>query len=123
MLLDAREWARRYNARVIDLDPRVDLALAEACADIQFQERVIRAYGDLRGQVVADVCADVLGPGFARSITSLAFRSSTGGQPVSPVVNVAAGGLMVVFVICLYTGTGPGSLAISFTREVFRKNL
>ena len=104
--------------------PRVELA--EACADIQFQAKVIRAYGDLRGQVLADMCVDVLRSGFARPGTTVALSKSTGEQSVSHVVNVATGALMVFCAVCLYTGTGPGNLTISFgmlPREVIRKIL
>lgn len=73
----------------------------------------------------ASLCADVLGPGFARPGTDIDIRTPTGGQPVSHVVDITSGGLMAFFVICLYTGTGPGSLAISFGMSlgnVFQKS-
>lgn len=116
MHLAADELAKRYNAIVIDPETRVKLA--KVCADFPYIAKVIKRYGDYRGQVVVDVCADVLGSGFDPWNIVEALPRSTGGQPVSHVVDIAAGAFCVFVAICLYTDTSPGSLATSFGRWI-----
>ena len=81
MYLAADELANRYN--VIVIGPETRVKLAKKCADVQFLAKVIKGYGDYRGQVVVDVCTEVLGPLFDPWSAVEALPRSTGGQPVS----------------------------------------
>ena len=129
MHLAAKEWINRYNAIVIG--PNTRAIVAAVCVDIELQAKLMIAFEDLRAQVLADVCAKVLGPGFDpwSTVEALLESMSTGGHPgfdpwatiedlqrgpVSLVVKIAARPLFVLAAICLYTNKGPSSLASSF---------
>ena len=133
MHLAAKEWINRYNAIVIG--PNTRAKVAAVCVDIELQAKMMIAFEDLRAQVLADLCAKVLGPGFDpwSTVEALLRSMSTGGyrgfdpwattedlhrEPVSPVVKIAATGLFVLAAMCLYTNKSPGSLAVALRRSI-----
>ena len=84
----------------------------EACADTHFLAKVIKAYGDLRGQIFAAWCEDRLEPGRAWSNTAVALWTSPVRKPVSGLVALTTVGIATECVYLLYTGKIPGGVRI-----------
>ncbi len=114
MLEDAQKW-KRFHSRV--MDPDVVGAALEACADTHFRAKVIKAYGDLRGQIFAAWCEDRLEPGRAWSNTAVALWIPPVRKPVSGLVALPIAGVVTVCVYLLYTGKIPGGVTIPVIRS------
>lgn len=105
MRLAAEALEKSYDAIVID--PATRVVLAEACADIEIYAQILWAFEGLQRRVFANICADILGPGFASSDIEIAaaFQRSTSRRPGSHIVNrIRTGRLMIAFVVCIFIG-------------------
>ncbi len=105
MRLAAEALEKSYDAIVID--PAMRVVLARVCADIELYAQILWAFEGLQREVFADICAEILGPGFAPSRIELAaaFQRSTSRQSGSHLVNrIRMGRLMIAFVVCIFIG-------------------
>ena len=110
---DGLIYKQRFFTKVTD--PAYLAKALKACADTHFHTKLIKDYGDLRGEISQRWCEDRLEPGRAWSNTAVALWTLPDDNSVGLIALIVAG--VTVSVYLIYTGKISGGVTVPGTRS------